>query len=450
MTRIHRLLAGLIAVELAVGGYFASSRLRRHVPPLIDSRYLEPITADDFRGLSNNCRTAGQWAKLGEAYLASGFFPEAEACYREAVALDPNDANLAYRYGFAVERLGMAEEANVVYERAVELGNSHPSDCWYNIGRNDLRLGRQGPAREAFERATDLPASRFEIAKLDFRDGRTAEAEAMARHLADEYPSAIPPLALLYRIARVRGEDKVAEGYADQFFLRKKRLPTPFESDAEGVMEVVQQIGQNRVLQNGFRLNQERRPAEAEKALRVALAADWQPQIADQLALSVFMLGRPAETVDILADAVTRAGPEPFILWRLGQAYLNNGQAPKARDAWQRSARLMTGHAGQGLWLDMSNLAEKEGDQVRAKTYRARSLLSAGLEQYDKGRFDAADKLLKEAVGLDPRLDWGWYYLGETASAMHQPAAAAEAYKKCLSVNPDHGRAIRALKLLDH
>ena len=182
----------------------------------------------------------------------------------------------------------------------------------------------------------------------------------------------------------------------------------------------------------------------AEKALRAALAADWHPQIADQLAVSVFMLGRPSEAADFLAEAVARGGPEPFILWRLGEAYATQGQMAKAREVWERSARLMTGHRGQGLWDAMAGLAERDGDRERAKAFRARALLDAGVEQLNEGRPGPAAQLLTEAVGLDPGLAAGWYYLGEIALARRQPADAAAGYRKCLAINPDHGRAIRA------
>ena len=246
MTRTHWLLAGLVAVEVGVGGYLAAGRLGRHTPPPIDPRFIDPIAAEDIRGSAADCRTPGQWLKLGEIYLAVGYFPEAEACFRQAAALDPTDADLAYRHGFALERLGLAGEANGRYERAVGLGHPRPADCWYNVGRNNLRLGRDGPARDAFGRAGNLPAARFEAAILLARADQAADAGAEARRLADEFPSATQPVSLLYRLARIGNEGPAADPLADHFFKRTKRLPSPFVTDAERVQEDVKRIGRRR------------------------------------------------------------------------------------------------------------------------------------------------------------------------------------------------------------
>jgi len=54
----------------------------------------------------------------------------------------------------------------------------------------------------------------------------------------------------------------------------------------------------------------------------------------------------------------------------------------------------------------------------------------------------------KSAEILDDHA-YTWYYLAEARHASQDKSGAGEAYQKCLSINPDHGRAIRRLKKLE-
>src|SRR5262245_21924657 len=131
---MQRLLIGAAMAELAAGGSVVMWRLSQPAPPLPDMAAVDPLTAEEIRELAVNRRTAGQWAEVGAGYLATGYVPEAEACRREASALDPGDGVLAFEHGFALERLGMLEEANAKYEAAA--GRNHPrkADYWYYVG----------------------------------------------------------------------------------------------------------------------------------------------------------------------------------------------------------------------------------------------------------------------------------------------------------------------------
>jgi len=41
-----------------------------------------------------------------------------------------------------------------------------------------------------------------------------------------------------------------------------------------------------------------------------------------------------------------------------------------------------------------------------------------------------------------------WFYLGETRRLLGDTAGAELAYRRCLQVNPDHGRALQGLERL--
>jgi tetratricopeptide (TPR) repeat protein len=449
VTRAQWLLIGVVVAELVAGGYLAVWRLGRPIPPVPNLSAADPVAAEEIRALAARCRTVDEWAGLGEVYLATGFFPEGEACLREASSLDPARADLAFKHAFALERLGKLEEANARYEAAV--GRNHPraADCWYYIGRNHLRMEQTGPATAAFERAGSLPAARYERALLNARGERVAEAEAEARRLADEFPAAYHPVSLGYRLALARNDRSAADRLADQFARRPSPLPSPFDTEVAWIFGVANGVGRDRLFRDAGREVQAGRAAAAEAKLRSALAAGWNPDIADKLADVLFVLGRPREAAEVLAEAVAQGGPSFALLWRLGQAYDALGQPARALELWERAARVATGPAAQGIWQDLAARYDRIGDRDRAKVFHARAHLAAGMDELDAGRLGDAVQALTQAVESDPQLAHAWYYLGEAHRANERPADARAAYERCLQIDPDHGRARRALKLLD-
>ena len=78
----------------------------------------------------------------------------------------------------------------------------------------------------------------------------------------------------------------------------------------------------------------------------------------------------------------------------------------------------------------------------------AKAHLAAGTNLLDAGKPNDALPVLRRAVEADPGLAHAWHVLGEAHRAGQRPADARAAYERCLAIDPDHGRARRALKLL--
>lgn len=108
-------------------------------------------------------------------------FDEAEACYREAVRLDPGRPAAANQLGAFLGRRGRTAEAVPWFERAVaaDPGDAAAHD---NLGRALAALGRLDPARQHFAEAVRLrPAdrdARVNLARTLARLGRPREASA--------------------------------------------------------------------------------------------------------------------------------------------------------------------------------------------------------------------------------------------------------------------------------
>lgn len=447
MTRFRWFLIGVIAIELLAAGFYFALRMSRPIPPVPELAAADPITAEELRALAANCENASDWAKLGEAYLATGYFPEGEACLRQAHDLDRVNSDYPFKHAFALERLGMIEEASAGYETAAR-GHPRKGDCWFYIGRNYLRLEQAGRAAEAFERAGSLPGARYELALLQARDGRLAESDAEAARLASQFPDAYQPVSLRYRLALARKESAAADAFADQFARRPRPLPTPLSAEVSWIFGVADGFGRARLFRDAGREVEAGRLAIAESKLREAINARWNPEIADRLAQVAFSSGMREEAFRILTEAVERGGPSFELLWRLGQAEEALVRPARALELWERAARLASGSRAIGLWEDLASRYQRAGQTEKAKPFAANAHLAAGLEALAAGRADEAVKILTRAVEADSRAAHGWFALGESQRIAGQPGEARTAYDRCLNLDPDHGRAIRARKSL--
>ncbi len=449
MTRLQGLCLALIVAEWVLGGAIAAQRLRRPTAPVPEMLGADPVAADQIRSMAANCATAEQWADLGATYVATGYFPEAEVCFRVAARMERSNAEFAFRHAFTLERVGRLEEATEQYASAIACKHPRTADCWYYIGKNSLRRENPAAAAAAFERAGNLAGARYELAWLHAREGRLADAEADAARLAEEFPDAYEPVALRYRVALARGDKETADRLADAFVRRPSPLPIPLAEEIKWVFAVANGIGRDRLFRDAGREMHSGRPGNAEAYLRQALAAGWSPEIADKLADVLFALGRPREAAAELTEAVERGGPAFGLLWRLGQAYDALGQPELALQMWERAARSATGAGAKGLWEDLGQRYLRIGNAPQAQFFRVKALVADGAEALDARNPTAATATLTQAVALDPHHSHAWFYLGEAHRANGRPSDARPAYERCLQIDPNHGRAIRALRLLD-
>jgi tetratricopeptide (TPR) repeat protein len=451
MTRLQWLLACVIVVELAVGAYFVAGRLREKTPHTADLTIFDPITAEQLRGLDRACRATGKpadWAKLGEAYLAYGYFPESAACYGVAQDLAPSDADLAFKHGFALERLGLTGEANACYRRAIELAHPRSSDCWYYIGRNYLREEADAQARPAFERAKELPAARYELAKMEARLSGYREVPAALEQLLAEYPDRVEPNQLRCRIETLRGRPHEAAVYSERTTWARQRIPVPFDIDSKWALDVFGRMGSAQLAKTAERQLAAGARLEAARNLHAAIATDWAPHLADQLAELAFQEDRLDEALRLLQEILERDGPSAHILWRIGDAYEALKQPEKARAVWERAAAMGTGWDLKDLHFKLATSYEQAGDKERAAHHMARAYLKAGIREFWTGDLNDARVAFAKATEIEPNLAPAWYYLGEVGRLTNRPADARPAYERCLALDPGHGGALRGRALL--
>jgi tetratricopeptide (TPR) repeat protein len=442
------LLAAVVVVELAVGGGLVVWRRSLPAPPVPDLGQTDPLAAETIRERARTCREAGDWAKLAEAYQGYGYFTEAARCYKQAVALEPGRPDRAHELAFALERLGMIEEANASYSRAVELGDRRPEACWYFVGRNRLRL--EDPSAEAaFRRAGEHYASQLELARLTARGGHPAEAREALRQLDRDYPNAAQVLYQLNRIDIILNNENGAARWADRAERAGDRLPTPFDREWKRLEDAHDRIGEPRLRREAEESLAAGKRAEAELRVRRALAAAWSPEATDLLAEIELQSGRPHEAVKLLEEAIDRAGVTVHLLERLGDTHQEMGRVGEAVQAWTRATTLAQGPEVKDVHYKLATTFERLKNAERSRHHLARAYLAAGRELLDRGKVDDAREPLEKAVEIEPGLVPAWFYLGETQRQREEVPAARRAYQKCLEFEPEHGRAHAALGLLE-
>ena len=68
---------------------------------------------------------------------------------------------------------------------------------------------------------------------------------------------------------------------------------------------------------------------------------------------------------------------------------------------------------------------------------------------FRNNRLKSAGEAVERSLELNPQDPQAWFYNAEIKRLLGDEAAAIAAYQKCLKLNPNHGRAIRELELLN-
>jgi tetratricopeptide (TPR) repeat protein len=99
--------------------------------------------------------TVAAWLEQGRRHQQAGRLTEAEAAYRQALALSPQDAETLHLLGLVTYRQHRLPESLEFLEAAVERDGSSPI-YWFNFGVVSQKAGRPLQAAQAYEHAVAL------------------------------------------------------------------------------------------------------------------------------------------------------------------------------------------------------------------------------------------------------------------------------------------------------
>jgi predicted O-linked N-acetylglucosamine transferase (SPINDLY family) len=134
---------------------------------------------------------AVELGRLGAVHIEHGRHTEAETCYREALALEPDYAEAHFKLGNALSGQGRLDEAEACFRHAIALDPDYVK-ALYNLGNTLKRLGRTNEAEHCYRRVTEIDPSytnaHNNLGVLLLDQGRHHEATEIYRHILTIQP----------------------------------------------------------------------------------------------------------------------------------------------------------------------------------------------------------------------------------------------------------------------
>ena len=453
MIALRRILIAIVALEVLVCGGLIIRRLWHPAPPDPQLGRMDSLTAEQLERVRTRTihGDGDDWKNYAQALLGQGFYPEAEQAFRVAVRVSPDDQEAVYGLGFCLERMGRLEESIPVLEQAASMSDDQLSEtCWYQIGRNHLRLENVPEAEEAFRRIAEFPAAAFHLAKIELRTGRAAEAVPKIEPVLVQHPNSVKLIQLRARAADELGDEETAREYYDRELRGEAKLT--LEYGMSFFMLYRSKYGLEKDLANCLRLRDAGTIAERvhciDSAMRIIKSENLiqYAQVYISQAEIALGLGQPERALSLLEEARPLTFETPWILQLRGEALFQLKRTKEAQETWERSLALRaTPDVHQRLALYLEGLGQSD----EANRHRARAHQLMGQREYEVNRIEPAHEQFLKASDIDPSMPITWYYLGETHRLKGEIGSARSAYEKCLELDEHYQRARVALQHLE-
>jgi tetratricopeptide (TPR) repeat protein len=315
--------------------------------------------------------------RMGQLYQAHRLLDVAEACYREAQALEPENHAWPYYRGILAASRGDLDTAGAAFEVAVGLA---PRDVPAKIRFADLELDRGNveTAMVLYEEARALDAS---LAAVEYGLGRSAAEHRDFEQAVQFFKKALalqPGASVIHyhlgQAFRQLGRADEARNHLSQSGQVRVAMPDPLMQELATLM-----IGASPYLTRGNAALREGRFEAGAEEYRLAVEADPENLRARQSLASVLL--------------------------RLG---------------------------------DQQGAKENFEAAVRLDAENARAQSDLGVLLADMGDTERAIRHLRLAVELEPALEKAQFNLGNTLSKMGEHDQAVSTYRHLLEIDPSH------------
>ena len=173
------------------------------------------------RAIEQDPELAPAHAYLALTYEQLGQLKEADRQYRIAIRLARHDANVQNMYAVYLCRRDRVADADKYFMAAVAIPDYRtPETAFTNAGVCQLKVPDVGKAesyfRLALERNPRYIDALWQMARLTHEAGRDFQTRAFLQRLQEVARLSPEALWLGYQIEAAMGDDKAAEGYADE------------------------------------------------------------------------------------------------------------------------------------------------------------------------------------------------------------------------------------------
>ncbi len=335
--------------------------------------------------------------RLGQLYQAHRLVEVAEACYREAHALDPESFDWAYYLGVLSARRGHLDAAVAAFREALEL---RPDDLPALVRLADLELdrGEIDAAHALYRRATSLDPS---LAAAEYGLGRVAAERRDFEQAIEHFDRALelePRASVIHyhlgQAYRRQGELDRAGVHLEQSGPVKVAIPDPLMSRVNALAS-----GASPYLIQGNTALRDGRLSVAADAFRRATEADPDNAKARQSLATVLTLLRDVDGALEQLEAAARLAPgNAQAQSELGAALAEAGRDERALEHLRRAVELDSGH--QKARLNLANTLARLG-RFEAAASHYRRLLEIDPLVIPTNAFE-----LEMWLAAEPYLEW--------------------------------------------
>ena len=426
-----------------------------------------PAAIASLRGsIDQHGASAEKLAYLANSYLALGKFTDAGRSVKQALAIEPDDAELHNISGaihlagaFARARYGDTDSAAAAFQKAILLDPRY-ARARFNLGlvhayRDSTRLARDAWLA-ALEIDTTLALAHKKLGLMYREEGRLDSALAHFRRAVDKQSDDAESLFHAGFLLRISG--RYDEALAT---LERAAGLNPFSPQVQfNLANVYMRLGRRQEGQQAFRRSELLRrhdrgidshlwmpagggvvigPATARYniALNHALRGEYDRAILEfrntiaidpELAKAYIGLGimlawtdRLQEAAECFLEVVEMDPADAVSHMRLGAVYLKLGDYELSRSALLRALELDQALPEAAFSLGLLEARLGNADQAIARFNRAAELrpdypeafLNLGVLQMKRGQVEGAVKYYSRAVDLDPANHRGHLYLSD-------------------------------------
>lgn len=185
---------------------------------------------------------------------------------------------------------------------------------------------------------------------------------------------------------------------------------------------------------------------DALQAYEEVLASDPTEQVSLKLAALQVHVGRPDLGLETCREQVSRGGASAAVLDAMARALSRMNRHEEAIACWERAVAILP---RAEFSRELASAYDRQGEAEQARRQRGLAAALDGVRSYRSHDIPRAREELAAALQLTPDYAPAWYYLGRIRQMEADVAGAADAFARCVALNPGHGRAYGALRRME-